>query len=97
MVAGRIAADDEDQVGLFDIFQHDRRRAAADADGQPDAAGLMAIVAAIVDVVRAVEPGEELQQKAGFVRAAAAEVPERFVRREWLSACRRSAAARRPR
>ena len=39
----------------------------------------MAIVAAVVDVVRAVEPSEQLQQKAGLVAAAAAEVPKCFV------------------
>ena len=57
---------------------------AADGAGQANAAGLMAVVAAIVDVVGAVQPGEQLQQKAGLVRAAAAEVPERLVGRQRL-------------
>ena len=81
VIAGRVAADDEHQVGVLQIFELDRRRAAAGDARQPDAARLVAIVAAVVDVVRAVQPGEELQQEAGFVAAAAAEVPERFVGR----------------
>ncbi len=48
----------------------------------------MTVVAAIVDVVRAVQPREELQQEAGFVRAAPAEVPEGLVRRQRLQAFR---------
>ena len=67
------------QIGLVEIFELDRRRAAAGGGREADAAGLVAVVAAVVDVVRAVEAGEELQQKAGLVAAAAAEVPERFV------------------
>ncbi len=69
------------QVGVLQIFQLDRRRAAAGDARQADAARLVAVVAAVVDVVRAVQPGEELQQEAGLVAAAAAEVPERFVGR----------------
>ncbi len=56
-----------------------RRRAAADARLQSHAAGLMAVVAAIVDVVGAIDASQQLQQKARFVAAASAEVPERFV------------------
>ena len=81
MIAGRVAANHEHQVGVLEVFELDRRRAAAGDARQPDAAGLMAVEAAIVDVVRAVEPGEELQQEAGFVAAAAAEVPECFIGR----------------
>ena len=79
MIAGRVAADDEHQVGGIEVFEHDRRRAAAGRARKADAARLVAVEAAVVDVVRAVEPGEQLQQEAGFVAAAAAEVPERFI------------------
>src|SRR4051812_2502537 len=44
----------------------------------------MAIEAAVVHVVRAIQPGEQLQEEPGLVRGASAEVPERFVRREVL-------------
>ena len=81
VIAGRVAADDEHQVGVLQVFELDRRRAAAGDAGQADAARLVAVVAAVVDVVRAVQPGEELQQEAGLVAAAAAEVPEGFVGR----------------
>ena len=81
MVAGRVAADDEYAVGVLQIFEFDGRGAAARDARQADAAGLVAIEAAVVDVVRAVESSEQLQQEAGFVAAAAAEVPECFVGR----------------
>ena len=74
------------QVGVLEVFELDRRRAAAGDARQADAAGLVAVVAAVVDVVRAVQPGEELQQEAGLVAAAAAEVPERFVGAAWREA-----------
>ena len=82
MVAGRVAADDEDEVGLFQVLERDARRASADGVVQADAAGLVAIVTAVADVVRAPDPGEELQQETSFVRAATAEVPERVIRRQ---------------
>src|SRR5688500_13492503 len=52
MIAGRVAADDEHQVGMLDIFERHGRRAAADRALEAYAARLVAIVAAIVDVVR---------------------------------------------
>src|SRR5690606_37373017 len=51
---------------------------------ESDAARLMAIVRAVVDVVGAAQSGQQLQQKARFVRRSAAEVPERLVRRHPL-------------
>jgi hypothetical protein len=47
----------------FQIIQNDRRRAAADAALQTDAAGLVAVVTAVVDVVGPVDPREQLQQE----------------------------------
>ena len=81
MVAGRVAADDEHAVGVLQIFEFDRRCAAAGDARQSDAAGLVTIEAAVVDVIRAVEAGEKLQQEPGLVAAAAAEVPKRFIGR----------------
>ncbi|MCE9525788.1 MAG: hypothetical protein K8R36_07010 [Planctomycetales bacterium] len=51
MVAGGIAADDKDEVRVLHILQRQRRRAAADGSLQADTARLVAIEAAIVDVV----------------------------------------------
>ena len=79
VIAGRVAADHEDRVGLFEIVQLDRSGPRAEDVRQTDAARLMAVVRTVVDVVRAVHPREELQQEAGFVRTPAAEIPERFV------------------
>ena len=61
MIARRVAADDEDAVGVIEIFQFNRRRAAAGGGRQADAARLVAVEAAIVDVVRPVQASEELQ------------------------------------
>ena len=57
---------------------------------QADAARLVAVVRAVVDVVGAEEPGEELQQEAGFVRRAAAGVEEAVRRAASLAAARRA-------
>src|SRR3990172_9321586 len=81
MVTGRIAADHEYQIGVMQVLELNGGGAAAGNAGERDAAGLVAIVAAVVDVVRAVEPREELQQEAGLVAAAAAEIPKRLVGR----------------
>ena len=83
MIAGRITADDEHQVRMLEILQLHGRGAGAERVGQADAAGLVTVVAAIVDVVRAVQTREELHQEAGFVRAATAGVPEGFVGRDF--------------
>ena len=84
MIAGRVAADDEHEVGVLDVFQHQRGRPGPQHAAQSDTARLMAVEAAIVDVVGPVHPGEDLQQEAGFVRTAPAEVPERFIRGDRL-------------
>ena len=63
MVAGRIAADDEHQVGLFDVVKLIVAVPLPIALVQPNAAGLMTVVTAVVDIVRAVQPGEKLQQE----------------------------------
>ena len=79
VVAGRVAADDEDRVCLIEIFERDGAGARAGDTGEADAAGLVAVVAAVVDVVGSVEAGEELEEESGFVAAASAEVPKSFV------------------
>ena len=69
MVTGRVAADNEHQVGALDVGQRDGGGAGADGAGESDTAGLMAVVAAIIDVVGAVQSGKKLQEKPGLVRA----------------------------
>ena len=97
VIAGRIAADDHGQIALLQIVQRYRGRAGAEGLIQSDTAGLMAIVAAVVDVVGAVESSSQLQEKAGFIAAAAAEIPKRFVGRERLEQASRCARRRRSR
>ncbi len=48
---------------------------------QTDAAGLMAVIGAVVDEIGAVNPREELEEKAGFVRRSATNVKEVLVGR----------------
>ena len=68
MVAGRVAADDETPGRRCSTSSSVTVAVPVPSDAcQADAAGLVAVVAAVVDVVRAVQPGEKLQQKAGFV------------------------------
>src|SRR5262249_48753424 len=70
MVARRIAADNEYTVGFFQIFEVNRRGPVSNDAGEADTAGLMAVEAAIVDIVGAVQPGKKLQKETGFVAAA---------------------------
>ena len=79
MIARRIASDDEHQIGRVEVFEHDRGCAAAGAAGETHAAGLVAVKTTIVHIVRAIEPGEHLQQEPRLVAAAATEVPKGFV------------------
>jgi hypothetical protein len=54
VIACRIAADDENEIRLLDVLELYCARAAADRAIEPDAARLVAVVTAVVDVVRAV-------------------------------------------
>lgn len=63
MIAGRVATDEKDTVGMFDIFQRDGGCPCAEHAGQTHTTGLVAIKTAIVDVVCAVNAGKELEQK----------------------------------
>ena len=45
---------------MFEVFELDRAGAGAENVAESDAAGLMAVVTAIVDVIRAVDAREEL-------------------------------------
>src|SRR5262249_28771963 len=66
-------------AGFLDVVEGDGGGAGAGDAGEADAAGLVAEEGAVVDVVGAVEAGEELEEKAGFVGGAAAEVEEGVV------------------
>ena len=97
MIARRVAADDEDQIRGIHVFEHNGRRAAAGAAGQSNAARLMTVVTTIVDVIRAIQPREELQQKARLVAAASREVPKSLIGRSLVVACWRFVEMRPPR
>ncbi len=56
MIAGRIAPDNHGAVGHLEIVQCHCGRAGTQGGIQSDPAGLMTVVAAIVQVVGAVEP-----------------------------------------
>src|SRR5262249_3878079 len=79
VVGSRVAADQEVQVGVFNILQADGRGAGPERAGQPDGAGLVAVVGAVVYVVGAVQAGEQLQQEAGLVGGPAAAIEEVLV------------------
>ena len=67
MVARRVPSDDEDRVALVEIFKHDGSGAGAKRSLKADAASLMAVVATVVNVIRPVDTGKELQEKSRFV------------------------------
>ncbi|KPB85111.1 Uncharacterized protein AC504_3415 [Pseudomonas syringae pv. maculicola] len=69
-VASGVLTNDENRVGVLEIFQ--RRGALADPDrlGQRRSGGFMAHVRAVREVGHAVQPTEQLIQKGGFVRRA---------------------------
>ena len=79
VVAGRVAAEQEDHIGMFHVIERDGAGARADHASEPHATGLVAVEAAVVDVVRAIEPCDELQQEACLVARPAAEVEEGVV------------------
>jgi hypothetical protein len=79
VVAGGVAAQEHHEVGMLHVVELDGAGARADHARQADTAGLVAVEAAIVDVVGAVEPGEELQQEAGLIARPAAEIEERLL------------------
>ena len=67
-------------MGWLDILELQGGGAGSDTRLEANTARLMAIVGAVVDVVRAVQPSKQLEQEAGLVRAATAEIPKRFIR-----------------
>ena len=74
MIGGRVGRHQDVKIGLLEVVQPDGGHAGADGRREPDAAGLVAIEGAVVDVVRAEQPRQQLQQEAGFVRRASAGV-----------------------
>ena len=86
VVRRRVRANQKKQVDRVQVFKLHRRRAGAQTLRQADAGSLMAIVRAVVDVVGAVQPREQLQQESRLVRGAAAGVKKRPVRRGGLQA-----------
>ena len=60
VVRGGVAADEEYGITLGKIVEDNRRRARAERAADSDPACLMTVVAAVVDVVGAVEASEQL-------------------------------------
>ena len=81
MVRRRVAADQEEHVGILHVFENDGCRTGSDGLVETDAAGLMAVIRTVVDVIGAVKSGEQLQEKGGLVGRAAAGVEESLVGR----------------
>ncbi len=80
MIARRVAANHEHTISLFKIFERNRCSASAYTRLQTDATGLVAVIAAVVNVIGPVQARQQLQQEASFFATTSAEVPERFVR-----------------
>ena len=76
MVGARVGADDEDQVGAGQVLELDRGSPRADGARQPLAGRLVAVIRAVVDVVGAPGPRQQLEDEAGLVRRAAGGVEE---------------------
>ncbi len=56
MIGRRVSTNQDIQIRVLQIFQLNSPRSRADARPQSDAAGLMAVVTAVVDVIRAKQP-----------------------------------------
>ncbi|GHE08264.1 hypothetical protein GCM10010339_55970 [Streptomyces alanosinicus] len=80
MVGARVLPHGEDEVRGVDVVQGDTAFADAQCLLQRGAAGLVAHVGAVRQVVGAVGAGEELQQEGGFVVEPAGGVEEGLVR-----------------
>ena len=74
MVRSRILTDDENAVGVFEIFQLYAAFADSDAFVQRRAARLVAHVRAIRQIVGAELPGKQLIQKRGFIAGSSTRV-----------------------
>ncbi|MDQ0606549.1 hypothetical protein QFZ83_000720 [Variovorax sp. W1I1] len=80
MVGAGVLAEDEDGVGLLEIFERDRALAHADLRTHAAAAGLVAHVRAVGKIVGAVLADEELVQERSLVASAARGVEDGLVR-----------------
>ena len=80
MVGARVVAEGEDGVRLLEIVQRHRALAGADGAFERHAAGLVAHVGAIGEVVGAELASEQLVQESRFVAGAARGVEQRLVR-----------------
>jgi len=82
VIAGRVLADDDEQVGLLEVFQ--RAGALADADAVLECVTrwLVAEVGGVGQVGAAVSARGQLPQKRGFVAAAAGGIERNGFRRQ---------------
>ena len=81
MIRAGILADDENAVGMFEIFQLHAAFADSDAFLQRDAARFVTHVRAIRQIVGAELPREKLVEKRGLVAGASAGIKRGRVRR----------------
>ena len=82
VIRRRVRPGDDRQVGLVEIVEHERRRAAPEDARQRHAGGLVAVERAVVDVRGPVRAGERLHQERRLVRRPPRAVEEgRFPRR----------------
>ncbi|MNM58733.1 hypothetical protein D3C81_699720 [compost metagenome] len=70
VVGAGVLAPDEDSVGVFEIIERHRALADADALAEGDAAGLVAHVRAVGEIVGAIGPHEQLIEVRRFVAGA---------------------------
>ena len=84
MVAWGISTDDKDRIALVEILKDHGGCAGPEGGLQSYAAGLVAVVTAVVDVVGPIDSGKKLEQKTCFVARSAAEIPKRLIRIERL-------------
>ncbi len=71
MIRPRILTDDKDRIGQIEIFERDRAFTKPKSFFHAGAAGFVAHVRAVRQIVRAELPHEELIEKSGFIAGPA--------------------------
>ena len=80
MIRAGILTDDEDRIGMIEVFERDRSLPDADRFAQRSAARLVTHVRAVRQIVGAKLSDEELIKKRGFVAGATGGVEDCLVR-----------------
>ena len=79
VVGARVLAEDEDRVGMLEVLECHRALAHADLRAHAVAAGLVAHVRAVGEIVGAVLAHEQLVEKGGLVAGATRGIEDRLV------------------